>query len=69
MSGDFQATTAELAEFRVITEPGLHRVRKADGKVSVYDVIRAVTGKSAVACRVTWHRLTETHPELVTNWY
>ena len=29
------------------------------------DVIRAVTGQGAAACRRTWHRLADNHPELL----
>ncbi len=59
-----QALTAEIATLRDITEAELRRIRKADGQVSVLDVIRAVTGQMPNACRKLWSRLTETHPEL-----
>ena len=57
--------TIQLATFREITEGELSRIRKLGSVVSVYDVIRAVTGQSLGTCRKTWQRLTETHPELV----
>ncbi len=59
-----QALTAEIATLRDITEAELRRIRKADGQVSVFDVIRAVTGQAPAACRKLWCRLTEAHPEL-----
>ena len=61
--------TIELTTLRDITEGELKRIRKAEGLVSVYDVIRAVTGHQQVVVRNTWKRLTETHPELVSNCY
>ena len=36
----------ELPILRDITQAELNRVRKVDGRVSVYDVIRAVTGQT-----------------------
>jgi len=61
-------TTAELVidELRTITQGKLQHIRKADGLVSVYDVIRAVTGQSPVNCRKIWETLIGIHPELVT---
>ena len=61
-----QATSAEIATLRNITEAELHRIRKADGQVSVFDVIRAVTGQAPKPCRMIWYRLAEMHPELTT---
>ena len=40
-------------------------VRKKDGKVAIYDVLRTVTLQAPDACRKIWRRLLETHPELV----
>jgi hypothetical protein len=56
----------ELAALRDITEGELHRVRKANGLVSIYDVIRAVTGHEATTIRKTWQRLIDFQPELQT---
>ena len=56
----------ELAALRDITEGELHRIRKANGLVSIYDVIRAVTGHELITIRKTWQRLTEFYPELQT---
>jgi hypothetical protein len=64
-TGDAQATIAAVATLRDITEAELRRIRKADGKVAVCDVIRAVTGQGATTCSKTWHRLTDSHPELL----
>ena len=61
-----QATTAEIATLRDITEAELCRIRKCDGQVSVFDVIRAVTGQAPKPCRMIWYRLAEMHPELTT---
>ena len=56
----------ELPVLRDITQAELNRVRKVDGQVSVFDVIRAVTGQQTNACRTIWQRLTEAHSEVAT---
>ena len=53
-TGDAQATIAAVATLRDITEAELRRIRKADGKVAARDVISAVTGQGAAACKGTW---------------
>jgi len=51
----------ELA-LKEITDADLCRIRKVDGHLSVFDVIRAVTGQPNGTVRKTWQRLLETHP-------
>ena len=59
----------EIATLRDITEGELRNIRKVGNTVSIYDVIRAVTGYEQVVIRNTWKRLIETHPQLVSNCY
>jgi hypothetical protein len=61
--------SVDIATLRDITEGELRNVRKVGNIVSIYDVIRAVTGHDLVVIRNTWKRLIETHPELVSVCY
>ena len=54
----------EIPALRHLSEIELKRVRKQGDLVSIYDVIRAVTGHSQVVIRNTWKRSTEEYPEL-----
>jgi hypothetical protein len=56
----------EGLQLRAIDPILLQDVRKKDGFVSIYDLLRLVTGQAANACRVVYQRLLETHPELAT---
>ena len=49
---------------RAIDLVALQNVRKKDGLVAVYDVLRLVTAQEPNCCRVMWARLN--HPELAT---
>ena len=60
--------SSELATLREITEGELARIRKINGWISVYDVIRAVTGQLPRACRTIFERLTATYPEVGRLW-
>ena len=42
----------------------LQGIRKGNGLVSVYDVMRWVTGQPLNFCRATWQRILEFHPNM-----
>ena len=44
----------------------LRRIRADNGFLSVYDVIRWITGQDLNACRMIWRRLLELHPNMAT---
>ena len=60
------AASAEGLQLRAIDLVALQNVRKKDGLVAVYDVLRLVTLQEPNCCRVLWARLLENHPELAT---
>jgi hypothetical protein len=53
----------ELAEW-VVDPTRLEGVRKKNGYLALYDVMRMLTGQRLDACRKTWRRMTEVHPDL-----
>ncbi len=60
---DLMVSMAELDDDSV---QGLRRTAEVPPRVSVYDVLGAVTKCPDNHCRMLWHRLLETYPEVAT---
>ena len=58
------ATTATTLELRNLTQAALQGTRLKDGKLAVYDLIRAVTGLSSSNAQNAYKRLCDRFPEL-----
>jgi hypothetical protein len=55
---------SELALLWGVDPAQVRQVRKKDGFVAVYDVLQWITQQEANACRRTWQRVLEAHPDL-----
>ena len=54
-----------------LDDAALQQIRKtaAPPRVSVLDVIKAITRLSASGCSMIWNRLHERHPEVITSMH